>query len=115
MLQDVSEDFQRWWIRTHVQVAWGTVRKPVCIRPDFRLHEIFCHSHKQSTNACAVQMMSTNLSSLCVQLILEEFGKWLNSSVNATMDERNKYFGIVYDECQSNMDLQGSSLKVRSP
>ncbi|KAK9917687.1 hypothetical protein WJX75_007185 [Coccomyxa subellipsoidea] len=70
--QDVSEDFQRWWIRTHVQVAWGTVKKP---------------------------------------LILEEFGKWLNSSVNATMEERNKYFGIVYDECQNNMDLQGSPLK----
>ena len=57
MLQDVSEDFQRWWIRTHVQVAWGTVRKPVCIRPDFTLHKIFCHPHKHSTEACAMQKM----------------------------------------------------------
>ncbi|EIE27597.1 glycoside hydrolase [Coccomyxa subellipsoidea C-169] len=70
--QDVDEDFQRWWIRTHVQVAWATLKKP---------------------------------------LILEEFGKWLNSTVNATMEQRDKYFGIVYDECENNIDLPGSSLK----
>ncbi|CAL8463534.1 g3068 [Coccomyxa elongata] len=45
------------------------------------------------------------------QLILEEFGKWLNSSVNATMDQRNKYFGIVYDESETAVSLPGSPLK----
>ncbi len=49
-----------------------------------------------------------------VQLILEEFGKWLNSSVNATMDQRNKYFGIVYDEVETAASLPGSPLKVNA-
>ena len=47
-------------------------------------------------------------------MLLEEFGKWLNTSVNATMDERNKYFGVVYNESQALIDLPGSPLKVCS-
>ncbi|KAK9837439.1 hypothetical protein WJX81_002398 [Elliptochloris bilobata] len=43
-------------------------------------------------------------------VILEEFGKWLNASVNATMAERNHYFNIVFNE-SNRLIAAGSNLK----
>ncbi len=46
------------------------------------------------------------------QVILEEFGKWLNASENATMAERDRYFGVVFNE-SNGLIAAGSSLKAR--
>lgn len=47
-----------------------------------------------------------------MQVILEEFGKWINATVNATMAERDSYFNIVFNE-SNQLISAGSSLKVR--
>ncbi len=47
------------------------------------------------------------------QVILEEFGKWLNASENATMAERDRYFGVVFNE-SNGLIASGSSLKARA-
>lgn len=46
-------------------------------------------------------------------MILEEFGKWINATVNATMAERDRYFSIVFNE-SNQLITDGSSLKVRT-
>jgi hypothetical protein len=51
---------------------------------------------------------------MTLQLLLEEFGKWLNASVDATMEQRDKYFAVVYNESQRLMQLPGSPLKVKT-
>ena len=56
----------------------------------------------------AAGLLSTGAT---LQVILEEFGKWLNASVNATMAERNRYFGVVFNE-SNRLILAGSNLKV---
>ena len=48
-----------------------------------------------------------------MQVILEEFGKWINATVNATMAERDRYFNIVFNET-NQLITAGSSLKVRT-
>lgn len=44
-------------------------------------------------------------------MILEEFGKWLNVTLNATLEQRMKYLHIVYDEVNRNIQ-QGTPLQV---
>jgi hypothetical protein len=46
-----------------------------------------------------------------LQLLLEEFGKWLNATVKADMPERNKYFSIVFDEVNKQINA-GTYMKV---
>ena len=46
-----------------------------------------------------------------LQLLFEEFGKWLNASANATMVERNDTFATVFDESEKIMDKPETSLK----
>ena len=46
-----------------------------------------------------------------MQLILEEFGKWLNVTQGATLAQRGQYLSIVYDEVNRNIE-QGTPLQV---
>ncbi len=48
-----------------------------------------------------------------LQLILEEFGKWLNVTQGATLEQRRQYLSIVYDEVNRNVE-QGTPLQVSS-
>jgi len=124
-MQDVDETFQRSWIRTHVEDAWATLCKPVCCfllcfaaRACFTLKTVAVRHWRIERYDC--QDISVWICCevehpvTCVQLILEEFGKWLNSSVGATMEERNKYLSIVYNETQMLINTPGSTLKVPS-
>ena len=43
---------------------------------------------------------------------MEEFGNWINATVNATMAERDSYFNIAFNE-SNRLITAGSSLKVR--
>ena len=73
-----------------------------------------CSEHFFGRDFASSEMWTKLCICIRVQLILEEFGKWLNSSVKATMEERNKYFGIVYDETEIAASLPGSPLKVNN-
>ena len=46
------------------------------------------------------------------QLLLEEFGKELNATLNATMAQRNLYFSIVFNQSNGLFDQPGSTLKA---
>ena len=46
-----------------------------------------------------------------LQLLFEEFGKWLNATADATMVERNNTFATVFAESQHIMDQPGTALK----
>lgn len=44
-------------------------------------------------------------------IILEEWGKWINLSANATVQDRNTYMASVYDQIKSIMSQPGSPLQ----
>lgn len=46
-----------------------------------------------------------------MQLLFEEFGKWLNASANATMVDRDETFTTIFDESQTIMNRPGTALK----
>ena len=46
-----------------------------------------------------------------MQLLFEEFGKWLNASANATMMDRDETFTTIFDESQAIMNRPGTALK----
>ena len=46
-----------------------------------------------------------------MQLLFEEFGKWLNASANATMVDRDATFTTIFDESQAIMNRPGTALK----
>ena len=46
-----------------------------------------------------------------LQLLFEEFGKWLNASANATMVDRDVTFSTIFDESQAIMNRPGTALK----
>lgn len=45
------------------------------------------------------------------QVILEEFGKFINATVGADMDQRNQYYGIIFDEINTLTDA-GKPIKA---
>lgn len=47
------------------------------------------------------------------QVILEEFGKWLNESANATMADRDRFFAAAFNESNA-LIAAGSNLKARA-
>ena len=47
-----------------------------------------------------------------LQLLLEEFGKELNATLNATMAQRNQYFSVVFNETSALINAPNSTLKV---
>lgn len=57
-----------------------------------------------------IKMVVRKLS-CSLQLLLEEFGKWLNATVKADIPERNKYFSIVFDEVNRQINA-GTYMKV---
>jgi len=65
--------------------------------------------------ALAHRMQTGTLLRCCLlwhlQLLFEEFGKWLNATADATMVERNDTFATVFAESQRIMDQPGTSLK----
>ena len=46
-----------------------------------------------------------------MQLLFEEFGKWLNASAGATMVQRDEIFATIFDESEQIIDQPGSALK----
>ena len=46
-----------------------------------------------------------------MQLLFEEFGKWLNATANAGMVERDAAFTTVFDASEAIMDQPGTALK----
>ena len=50
-------------------------------------------------------------SAVNMQLLFEEFGKWLNASANATMVQRDEIFATIFDESEQIMNQPGSALK----
>jgi hypothetical protein len=48
---------------------------------------------------------------LLPQVILEEFGKFINATVGADMNQRNQYYGIIFDEINKLTDA-GKPIKV---
>ena len=46
-----------------------------------------------------------------MQLLFEEFGKWLNASANATMVQRDEIFATIFDESEQIMNQPGSALQ----
>ena len=46
-----------------------------------------------------------------LQVILEEFGKFINLTVGADMAQRNQYYGIIFDEINKLTDA-GKPIKV---
>ena len=46
-----------------------------------------------------------------MQLLFEEFGKWLNASVGATMVQRDEIFATIFDESEQIMNQPDSALK----
>lgn len=45
------------------------------------------------------------------QVILEEFGKFINLTVGADMAQRNQYYGIIFDEINKQNDA-GKPIQV---
>ena len=45
------------------------------------------------------------------QVVLEEFGKFINATVGADMDQRNQYYGIIFDEINTLTDA-GKPIKA---
>ena len=45
------------------------------------------------------------------QVILEEFGKYINLTTGADMAQRNQYYGIIFDEINKLTDA-GKPIKV---
>ncbi len=45
---------------------------------------------------------------LLPQVMLEEFGKFINATVGADINQRNQYYGIIFDE----INKLASSIKV---
>ena len=48
---------------------------------------------------------------LLPQVILEEFGKLIDATVGADMNQRNQYYGIIFDEINKLTDA-GKPIKV---
>ena len=48
-----------------------------------------------------------------MQVILEEFGKFINLTVGADMAQRNQYYGIIFDEI-NKLTVAGKPIKVCS-
>ena len=46
-----------------------------------------------------------------MQLLFEEFGKWLNASANATMVDRDETFATIFSEAEAIMNRPGTALK----
>lgn len=44
-------------------------------------------------------------------VILEEWGKWVNVSADATVEDRNKFMAIVFDEIKNEMSKPNSALQ----
>ena len=58
-----------------------------------------------------VTMMDDTTLPLLLQVILEEFGKFINATVGADMNQRNQYYGIIFDEINKLTDA-GKPIKV---
>ena len=56
-------------------------------------------------------MMGDTVLSLLPQVILEEFGKFINTTVGADMNQRNQYYSIIFDEINKLTDA-GKPIKV---
>lgn len=123
-LQVLDPEFQRAWIRTHATHAKDVLRKPVCSQLDYDTCASFCalsclatnsrlkiHVNPLASSKIVRKLTPVILSTWCLQLLFEEFGKWLNASANATMADRNATFATVFDEAEQIMDQPGSSLK----
>ena len=46
-----------------------------------------------------------------MQLLFEEFGKWLNASADATMVQRDETFATIFDESTQIINQPGSALQ----
>ena len=46
-----------------------------------------------------------------MQLLFEEFGKWLNASAGATVVQRDEIFATIFDESEQIIKQPGSALK----
>ena len=44
-----------------------------------------------------------------VQVILEEYGKWINETTNSTMAQRNEYYAAIVNEAESLMRAANNS------
>ena len=55
--------------------------------------------------------MGDTVLSLLPQVILEEFGKFINTTVGADMNQRNQYYSIIFDEINKLTDA-GKPIKV---
>ena len=56
-------------------------------------------------------MMDDAVLPLLLQVILEEFGKFINATVGADMNQRNQYYGIIFDEINKLTDA-GKPIQV---
>ena len=51
-----------------------------------------------------------------MQVILEEYGKWINETTNSTMAQRNEYYAAIANEAESLMrTANNSNLKGTGP
>ena len=44
-----------------------------------------------------------------VQVILEEYGKWINETTNSTMAQRNEYYAAIVNQAESLMRAANNS------
>ena len=44
-----------------------------------------------------------------VQVILEEYGKWINETTNSTMAQRNQYYAAIANEADTLMRAANNS------
>lgn len=101
--QDVSEDFQRRWIRQHVEDSKKALNKPLVLE---EWGKVRCctgaaqwHRHISTHTHTPIHM--------------HVYVQWVNLSADATVADRNRFMSIVFDEVKSlmsepNSPLQGS-------
>ena len=67
-----------------------------------------------------IQSRITAAAGLGKPMLLEEWGKWVNESADATLADRSAFMGIVYEEVEAAMadpasPLQGSAFWQARP
>ena len=66
---------------------------------------IYTSVRQLTSHCCDIKLLGWR------QVILEEFGKFINLTVGADMAQRNQYYGIIFDEINKQNDA-GKPIQV---
>lgn len=134
---DVSEAFQRTWIRQHVMDAQKVLKKvrTSAVAATASAHHCTGLLHAQG-GGVPFTPAATTCTTTCAKLfscspwplsfillfppppglqpvILEEWGKWVNQTASppATMEDRTRFMSAAFDEVEELMTTPGSALQ----